>query len=76
MPLSYVPRITFFLVVLWFGLREHMLVKQALYHLSHTPRPFCFSLFFKIGPASDCDPPTFASQVAGIIDVSYHAQPK
>jgi hypothetical protein len=69
------------LEVLGFELRA-CIAKQALYHLSHTPptNPFCFSYFldrslcFYLEQASDCDPPTYASHVAGVTDAYHHSQ--
>jgi hypothetical protein len=53
---------------------------QVHYHLSHAPRPFAFSLFFRkclaLLPelASALDPPISASPVAGITGM-HHATP-
>jgi hypothetical protein len=49
-----------------------MLVRQALFHLSHTPSPFCFNYFsdrvshFCPGPALDSDTLTHVSYLATI----------
>jgi hypothetical protein len=51
-----------------------MLAEKALYHLDHTPSPFCFSYFldrvscFLCRLALDHDPPTYAFCIAGIIE--------
>jgi hypothetical protein len=56
------------------------LATQAFYHLNHTSSCFfCFSYFsnrvshFCQGPVSDCDPPTYASHVAGTTGVYHHS---
>jgi hypothetical protein len=57
------------------------LPRQALYHWTHSHNPFWFSYFsasisnFWLGPASDCNPPKIATQVAGITDMSHQVQP-
>jgi hypothetical protein len=58
------------------------LARQTFYHLSHTPNPFCFSLFsdsvlhFCLGqPWIVGDPPNSASWVAGTTGMSHHTQP-
>jgi hypothetical protein len=55
-----------------------MLTKQALYHLSHTSRPFCSGYFGDEGPAnylpglaSNRNPPNLSFQVARITGVSH-----
>jgi hypothetical protein len=56
-----------------------VLARQALYHLSHVPSPFQFSYFsdrvshFSPWLASDCNPPMYTSNVAGITGVNHHA---
>jgi hypothetical protein len=59
-----------------------VLTRQALYHLSHIPSTFSFSLCFTWGlmlvlpeQAADCDSPTSASQVADITSIRHHARP-
>jgi hypothetical protein len=58
-----------------------MLAREVLYHLSHTFNSFCFSYFlyristFCLGPTSDCDPPTYASQVTRVIITCHHIWP-
>jgi hypothetical protein len=68
----------FFLVIL--GIEFSLtLAKQVLYHMSHIPSPFVFSLSDRISGlhqlATDQDPPTYASQVAEITDMYHCAQP-
>jgi hypothetical protein len=55
------------------------LVKQALYHLSHTPGPFCFSCFLNrdsnFGQADlDYDPSSYTSHIVGITGKCFHTQ--
>jgi hypothetical protein len=71
------PLFFFFLEILEFELRTLHLYS---YHLSHDTSPFCFSYFsdrslcFCLGLASDCEPSTSASSIAGITGVPYHIQ--
>jgi hypothetical protein len=50
-----------------------VLARKLLYHLNHSSVWLCFHYFFKLGlafmprPSVGSDPPTYASQVAGII---------
>jgi hypothetical protein len=58
---------------LW--IRGLVLVTQVLCHLSHAPRPFCFSLFFKLGLTplpSELNPSFCASHIAGITGMQCH----
>jgi hypothetical protein len=61
------------------GVLTQGLVLGRLYHLRHTPSPFCFSLLFSedclLVPqlAIDYDPPISTFQVTGIKDMYYHA---
>jgi hypothetical protein len=61
----------------WGSTQGFMLGRQAFYHLSHTPSPFCFSYFldrvFFLGPVLDHDPPSYASCVFWITGVYHHA---
>jgi hypothetical protein len=56
---------------------KSFLSRWVLYHLSHTPGPFCFSYFsdkvlcFRLGLNLDHSTPTYASHVAGITDVHH-----
>jgi hypothetical protein len=51
-----------------------------LYHLSHAPSPFTFSLFLKKGfithfvPFTSEPDPSISSSIAGITDVYHHTQ--
>jgi hypothetical protein len=55
-----------------------VLARQVLYYLSHASTPFCCSDFsdrvshFCPGPASDCDPSTYASLIVGITGANHH----
>jgi hypothetical protein len=72
----------FFLGVLKFAFRALVLVRWALYCLSHDSSLFCFSYFsdwvlcFCPGPTSDPSLPTYTSHMAGIIAMHHHAQPQ
>jgi predicted nucleic acid-binding Zn ribbon protein len=62
----------YFLAALWFELRVLCLLRQMLYHLSHTPALFGF-IYFSVGVLSFLprtvlyyNPPTYASHTAGI----------
>jgi hypothetical protein len=55
--------------------------RQGLYYLSHTSSPFCFFgyvldkvLHFCLGLASDCNPPTSTSCVAGIAGMHHNTR--
>jgi hypothetical protein len=68
----------FFLVCTGVWAQGLVLVRQALYHLRHTSRPFSFSFFsdrvsyFYLEPALDCDLPTYAFCVAETTDTCHH----
>jgi hypothetical protein len=70
----------FLLFVLFFLGSGLALVRQMLYHLSHASSLFFALVHFQIwshhfclGQASDSDHPTYASHVAEVTGVSYHA---
>jgi hypothetical protein len=56
-----------------------VLARQVLYYLSHTSSPFFFSYFsdkilqFHPKLASDYDPPSYATCIAGITGENYDA---
>jgi hypothetical protein len=56
--------------------------RKVFYHLTHALTPFCFSYFlgrvlsFLPGPASDHNPPTHTSCVAGIKGMCHHTWTK
>jgi hypothetical protein len=76
-------RLGFFVLVLFmilgFELRAHI-ARKALYYLSYTASPFCFSCFshrilwFLPGQVWTAVPPIYTSQVTGITNVNHHAQ--
>jgi hypothetical protein len=69
----------FYLFIFWcFYGQGIALVRQAVYHLSHTFSLFCFSCFSNrdllyAWASLDHDPPIYAFHVAGMMGVHYHA---
>jgi hypothetical protein len=53
-----------------------MLARQVLYHLSHTPSPFCFIRLGSLVGAQagpDHHPPIYTFHVAGVTGAHHHA---
>jgi hypothetical protein len=56
-----------------------MISRWVLYHLSHTPSPFCCGYFFEMGSCIyalanlNCDPPTYVSCTGGVAGTPHHA---
>jgi hypothetical protein len=71
----------FWRAVLEFGLRTLCLLRQAFYHVSHTPTLFAL-VIFQVGPHVPTHTPkptwiwilpTYASHIAGMTDACHHA---
>jgi hypothetical protein len=80
---NFLAALYFFFFQNW-GLNSGPYACKMLYHLNYAPAYFALVIFqiqsvffcfcFCPGLALDCDPPSYTSQIAGIIEACHHSQ--